>query len=176
MSRFRRKILLGIFAIPLGISLVPWNTCVSGEKPTIVLIVRHAEKSAPTGDIPLSQAGFERAQVLASVLADANLSAIYTGKSIRTVQTAEPLAKRLNLVPQVIDEVETLAKNILEQHAGQTVLVVHHSHTVPQIIKALGADTKPEIADDEFDKLIVVTVYAPHRAEVLILRYGKRSE
>lgn len=176
MFTLRRKILLGISAIPLGLSLISWNTGLSGEKPTIVLIVRHAEKSAPTGDIPLSQAGFERAQVLARVLADANLSAIYTGGSIRTVQTTEPLAKRLNLVPQQIDDVEILAKDILEHHAGQTVLVVHHSHTVPQIIKALGADTKPKIAENEFDKLFVVTVYAPHRAEVLILRYGKSSE
>ena len=176
MLGVRRRILLGIFAIPLGLSVVPWNSCLTGEKPTIVLIVRHAEKSAPSGDIPLSQAGFERAQVLACVLADANISAIYTSKFIRTIQTAEPLAKRLNLVPQQIYEVETLAKNILEHHAGQTVLVVHHSDTVPELIKALGADTKPEIADNEFDKLFVVTVYAPHRAHALILHYGKNSQ
>jgi broad specificity phosphatase PhoE len=77
------------------------------------------------------------------------------------------------LVPQQINEVEALAENILDHHAGQTVLVVHHSDTLPELIVALGARTKPMIRDDEFDKLFVVTVYAPHKAKVLILRYGK---
>jgi phosphohistidine phosphatase SixA len=171
----RRRLWLGTFAVLLGLSLLPGNSCFSQEKPTIVLIVRHAEKSAPTGDIPLSPAGFERAEVLSRVLSDANISAIYTSEFIRTVQTAEPLAKRLHLVPKQIYEVGTLAKDILEHHAGQTVLVVHHSDTGPELIKALGADTTPQIADDEFDKLFVVTVYAPHRATVLILRYGKST-
>jgi hypothetical protein len=42
---------------------------------------------------------------------------------------------------------------------------VHHSDTLPELIVALGANTKP-IRDDEFDKLFVVTVYAPHKAKV----------
>ncbi|HTQ97073.1 MAG TPA: phosphoglycerate mutase family protein, partial [Candidatus Acidoferrum sp.] len=171
----RRRMLLGRFAVLLGLSVLPGNSCFSQEKPTTVLIVRHAEKSAPKGDIPLSPAGFERAEVLSRVLADANITAIYTSEFIRTVQTAEPIAKRLNLVPKQIYEVNALAKDILEHHAGQTILVVHHSDTVPELIKILGADTNAQIDDNEFDKLFVVTVYAPHRASVLILRYGKST-
>jgi len=121
----------------------------------------------------LSEAGFERAQTLARVVSDAGISAIYTSKLLRTIQTAEPTARLLGLVPQQINEVGALAKNILDGHAGQTVLVVHHSDTLPELIVALGASTKPIIRDDEFDKLFVVTVYAPHKANVMILRYGK---
>lgn len=57
----------------------------------------------------------------------------------------EQEARLLGLVPQQINEVEALTKNILDDHAGQTVLVVHHSDTLPELIVALGASTKPII-------------------------------
>jgi broad specificity phosphatase PhoE len=173
MSWRHRNILLWMIVLAVCLAAPPWNSSLCEDLPTTVIIVRHAEKSAPTGDIPLSEAGFERAQTLARVVSDAGISAIYTSKFLRTIQTAEPSARLLGLVPQQINEVEALAKNILDDHAGQTVLVVHHSDTLPKLIVALGARTKPMIRDDEFDKLFVVTVYAPHKAKVLILRYGK---
>ncbi len=173
MSWRRRNIILWMIVLAVCLAVPPWNSSLCGDLPTTVIIVRHAEKSAPTGNIPLSEAGFERAQTLARVVSDAGISAIYTSKLLRTIQTAEPTARVLGLVPQQINEVGALAKNILDGHAGQTVLVVHHSDTLPELIVALGASTKPIIRDDEFDKLFVVTVYAPHKAKVMILRYGK---
>jgi broad specificity phosphatase PhoE len=169
----RRTILLWMIVLTACLAGPPWNSPLCGNLPTTVLIVRHAEKSAPTGNIPLSEAGFERAQTLARVVSDTGISAIYTSKLLRTIQTAGPTARLLGLVPQPINEVEALAKNILDDHAGQTVLVVHHSDTIPELIVALGASTKPIIKDDEFDKLFVVTIYPPYQAKVLILRYGK---
>ncbi len=47
-------------------------------------------------------------------------------------------------------------QRILKEHAGDTVLVVGHSDTVPEIIDALGAGKVPEIADIEFDNLYIV--------------------
>jgi broad specificity phosphatase PhoE len=173
MSWRRRNILLLLIVLAVCLEVLPWDSSLCEDLPTTVIIVRHAEKSAPTGDIPLSEAGFERAQTLARVVSDAGISAIYTSKLLRTIQTAEPSARLLGLVPQHINEVKSLAKNILDDHAGQTVLVVHHSDTLPELIVALGANTKPIIGENEFDKLFVVTVYAPHKVKVLILRYGK---
>lgn len=173
MSWKNRNILLWTIVLAVCLAAPLWNSSLGKDLPTTIILVRHAEKSAPTGDIPLSEAGFERAQTLARVVSDAGISAIYTSRFLRTIQTAEPSARLLGLVPQQITEVEALAKNILDHHAGQTVLVVHHSDTLPELIAALGARTKPTIGDDEFDKLFVVTVYAPHKAKVLILRYGK---
>lgn len=173
MSWRHRNILLWMIVLAVCLAVPPWNSSLCEDLPTTVIIVRHAEKSAPTGDIPLSEAGFERAQTLARVVSDAAISAIYTSKFLRTIQTAEPSARLLGLVPQQINEVGALAKNILDDHSGQTVLVVHHSDTLPELVVALGASTKPIIRDDEFDKLFVVTVFAPHKAKVLILRYGK---
>jgi hypothetical protein len=41
--------------------------------------------------------------------------------------------------------------------AKGNALVIGHSNTIPPIVKALGIATPPAIADDEFDKLFLVT-------------------
>src|SRR5438045_7579771 len=59
-----------------------------------IFFVRHAEKAGGGGDNPdLSEAGRARAESLATVLKDADISAIYTTELKRTQQTAAPLAK-----------------------------------------------------------------------------------
>jgi broad specificity phosphatase PhoE len=130
-----------------------------------VFIVRHAERAdgeTPGGsmmaaDPELSEPGRARAASLALMLKDAGITAIFTTPYKRTRQTAEPLAKALGLtlIEMNAKDLAGLTDKIKAQTGN--VLIVGHSNTVPEIIRALGVDGAPAIADTEFDNLFIVT-------------------
>ena len=139
-----------------------------GNTPTVVILVRHAEKAAVEGnDPPLSEAGAKRAQRLIEVAEGAGVEAVYTTQFRRTRETGQPLAARLG-VPVVAVEVtrenaaahpSALAKEILAKHKGRTVLVVGHSNTTPQIAEALSGRRVPPLNDaTDFDTLYIVVI------------------
>lgn len=131
---------------------------------TTVVIVRHAEKaSEPADDPALSDAGQQRADDLAALLADAGIDAIIVSELQRTSLTAQPLARRLGIVPVVVPvrtgadgQATAIADAIRSRYAGKTVLVVGHSNTVPLIARALGVTRPFTIADPEYDSLVIV--------------------
>ena len=141
---------------------------------TTVILVRHAEKAASTtmtNDVPLSDAGRARAAELARVLAGTHIDAIYTTQFARTKQTAEPLAKAHGVNPIVADPAQ-MADIVRTKHAGQTVVIVGHSNTTPDVIRALGIASPPAIADSEFDDLFIVTLAPGVTPKLIALRYG----
>src|SRR5262245_7952006 len=74
-----------------------------GSSPTVVLLVRHAEKAAqPADDPPLTQNGRRRAEALAEVIKDAHPTAIITTQLHRTVETAQPSAAATGVTPEVV--------------------------------------------------------------------------
>lgn len=155
-----------------------------------VFLARHAEKElTPPEDPALTEAGKERAQTLMRMLAGAGIKTIYTSQFLRTKQTAEPLAKQLGIEatalqikmdtknPRKVSDQsydEVVAK--VYEKAGESLLIIGHSNTVPEIIKRLGGDILPSIDEKEFDDLFVVTIYAKGRAKVLPLKYGNKSK
>ncbi len=155
-------------------------------KPTTVYLVRHAEKEdEPRQDPPLRKEGVARSQELARLLSAAGIKAIYTSQFARTKNTAEPLATKLGLTvtaislksnptnPRLIAEESTaeVVNKILER-AGESVLIIGHSNSVPDVIKMLGGDAVPTIDEKKFDDLFIVTVYAKGKAKVVHLKYG----
>jgi broad specificity phosphatase PhoE len=144
-----------------------------------VFLVRHAERAdtapgqpvmAATGADPdLSPAGKARAESLAALLKDAKITAIFTTKFKRTIQTAEPLAKLLGVEPVAIDPKDTPGLVQKIRAAAGNVLVVGHSNTVPDLIKELGVAEEIKIPDTEFDNLFIVTPGAQPR--LVRLRY-----
>jgi phosphohistidine phosphatase SixA len=155
-------------------------------KVTTVFLVRHAEKaSIPPEDPPLLESGTRRSQELGRILGKAGIKAIYTSQYLRTKQTAEPLAKILGITSTVIrirmdatnprelsqESIKEIAERIYER-AGETALIVGHSNTIPEVIKALGGDVVPTIEENEYDDLYVVTAYARGQAKVTQLKYG----
>ena len=155
-------------------------------KATTVFLVRHAEKAdVPGTDPPLSEAGRARAEALARLLQSAGVRAVFTSQFQRTQQTAEPLAKRLGVAASAVplavktsnprevteESIRELTKRV-EAHAGEAVLIVGHSNSVPEVIRALGGDVVPKIDESSFDDLFVVTVYGAGRAKVVHLKYG----
>ena len=141
-----------------------------------LFIVRHAERAdggmPPPGvvaDPSLSDAGLARAASLASMLKDAGITANFVTEFRRTRQTAAPLADALRLEPTVISSKDTAALVARLKSLSGNALVVGHSNSVPDVVKALGVATPIAIADDEFDNLLIVTLDATPR--LLRLRY-----
>jgi phosphohistidine phosphatase SixA len=155
-------------------------------KPITVFLIRHAEREdEPRQDPPLSKDGVARSQALARLLSTAGVKAIFTSQYTRTKQTAEPLATKLGvsvtpftlkLSPsnprQIAEESTAEVTNKILEHAGQSVLVVGHSNSIPDVIKMLGGDIVPTVDERKFDDLFIVTVYAKGKAKVVQLKYG----
>jgi 2,3-bisphosphoglycerate-dependent phosphoglycerate mutase len=146
-----------------------------GPPITTVVLVRHAEKAGPSGDVQLSDIGVARANELARVLTSVKFDAIYTTPFHRTRNTAAPVAEKGGVKPVEITAGATyaaeMAKIVREKHTGGTVLIVGHSNTTRDVIKALGGDI-PEIVDSQYDDLFIVTLVDGAAVKVLPLRYG----
>lgn len=137
-----------------------------------IFLVRHAEKSTSGDgkDPDLSDAGHARAKALAAILKDARIAAIYVTEFKRTQQTAEPLAAAAGIKPTIVPGKDTadLVKK-LKAESGDS-LVVGHSNTIPEILKALGIAEPPPIGDSDYDNLFILTPGAPARLMQLHFR------
>ena len=140
-----------------------------------VFVVRHAERAdagtnpPPGADPDLSAAGRTRAESLAAMLKDARIDRIFITEFKRTRQTAEPLAKLLGIEPTVITQKEGQALAERLKSAAGSVLVVGHSNTVPEVIKALGVAETVSVAETEFDNLFIIV--SGSTPSLLRLRY-----
>lgn len=146
-------------ALSVGV-LLP--TAASAQK--LVIVVRHAERAdagsgTPTmaADPSLSSEGQARAARLAAMLADAGISAIFATEYKRTQETAKPLATKLGLSVQTTASGDpgALVAKLKGAHASDVVLVVGHSNTVPDVLKAFGGPAVT-IADNEYDNLFII--------------------
>jgi broad specificity phosphatase PhoE len=136
----------------------------AAAQPTIFL-VRHAEKveagSGDPGDPDLSEAGRARADALATVLKDAKIKFVYATEFKRTQATARPTAQAAGVEVMVVPGNETAALVSKLKKARSNVLVVGHSNTVPDIIKAFGLPKPAAIGDGDYDNLFIVVRNAP---------------
>jgi len=158
----------------IAMTLIP--ALASAQK--MVILTRHAERAdgvatmttmtgAPADPL-LSDAGGARAQKLATMLADANITAMFTTEFRRTKDTAAPLAAKLKVSPEVVAAAQTAVMiEKIKAHANDIVFVVGHSNTVPAIIKALGGPDVT-IGDNEYDNLFI---YVPATKTLTRIRY-----
>jgi phosphohistidine phosphatase SixA len=143
-------------------------------QPVTVFLVRHAEKApAPVEDPPLTPAGRTRAKVLASMLRDAKIAAVFSTQFKRTVETAKPTADRFKLAITQVSAADPadLRKQILALK-GKAVLVVGHTNTLPPLIEALGGPADVAISETEYDRLLILHVTSAKTAGLTPLRYG----
>ncbi|QIX63296.1 hypothetical protein HER32_19810 [Hymenobacter sp. BT18] len=151
----------------------------SHTSPTVVYIVRHAEKELAPGlsNPPLTPAGQQRAQALRDTLGKLPLAGIFSTNTTRTYTTAEPLAvlKKQPILPYDAKQLPALAARIRRDYRGRTVLVVGHSNTILETAEALGARRPvPTIGDDEYHYLLQVTLPADttQTPSAVARRYG----
>jgi phosphohistidine phosphatase SixA len=148
----------------------------SASKPRTLFLVRHAEKAAPNGDVPISAAGRARAITLAGMLRDWKVEQVFTSQMLRTQQTAAPVVERtrarVEAVP--VEAVDALVAKLEGLGPGKVALVVNHSGKLPEIIAKLGGPRVDAIAEDEYDRLFVLTRGAGG-STLVTLRYGASS-
>jgi broad specificity phosphatase PhoE len=136
-----------------------------------IYLVRHAEREDASSDSKLSAAGETRAVRLAEWLRTARITHIYTSEFRRTIQTAAPFATASHLSPQQTpaSDRDALTTRIGALGAHDRALVVGHSNTIPELIRAFGVQTPVAILDTEFDNIFIVV---PRKdAEPVLLRF-----
>jgi len=149
--------------------------------PVLIALPLLAAASAPVQpqssslDQELKQARAEqaaaeaRAAKLATVLADAGIKGIYTSEFKRTQDTAKPLASKLGLTIEVVPSKDAagLAAKIKAAHPRDSVLIIGHSNTIPELIRAFGGP-EIKIADDEYSGIYILT---PSTGALTLIRY-----
>jgi broad specificity phosphatase PhoE len=167
----------------ITVALLYPSAATAQEQPVTVIVVRHAEKAAePKDNPPLTSEGAMRAAKLAEVLQHAGVTTIYSTPYARTLETAQPLAKALNLTvtetPIPNRSVGAYASDIaarVKRDSG-VVVVVGHSNTIGPVIKALGGADIGEIPDERYDDLFVLTIQDGKPTRLVKSKYGARWE
>lgn len=151
MTRARLISLVAMLTLSLSAS-------VQAQASTIIL-ARHAEKAAPTGDPVLTPVGEQRARDLAQALINVKLAAVISTQYQRTRLTAAPVAQAAGLEVMVVqasaDPVGIL-RALDALPSGSAALVVGHSNTLAPIIAALGGPKVSDLCDGEHSTLFVV--------------------
>jgi broad specificity phosphatase PhoE len=177
MRRTWSAVAFGLLVLAL-IELRGSATAQSGttNTPITVYLVRHADKKDSSENSPLKDPeGFDRAKALADALADKDIVLIVTSTFKRTVQTAEPLAKKLGKKATVrkVSSVESVVSMV--RAAKGNVLVVHHSNTVPEIIATLTKGQQiSKICDPVYDRLFLLR-FVGGQFQLNETRYGAPS-
>ena len=176
--RHRRRAQIIVIYTALAIGLA-WF--LESQATTTVIFVRHAEKaSIPADDPGLSLAGQQRVAELTRQLVDADVvagvDAIYSTPFRRTEETVRPIADALGLPVNSYDaaDTEAIMEYIVREHKGKIILVAGHSNTVPALIGNMGASKKvPEIAENEYDNIYIVSIPWFGKTKTIRLRYGE---
>ena len=168
-ASLRRRTFLApvwIFALAGLAALAAAAWAVNAASTTLVVVIRHAEKTSEAGDDPpLSAAGVERAGRLAAMLGGQGralaIDAIFVTQWQRSVATARALAVRLG-VPVITlpaDDLAGLERRILADYRGQRVLVVAHADSAPAIAgRFAGTGALAPLRADEYGTIYVIAV------------------
>ncbi|MEC8956405.1 MAG: phosphoglycerate mutase family protein [Pseudomonadota bacterium] len=176
-KRRRRRVQIAVIYVAMAIGLA-WFF--ESQATTTIIFVRHAEKDTSIDNNPgLTEAGKRRVFELTRQLKDADvvtgIDAIYSTSFKRNIETVEPLARTLNLNIHKYekDDYEIVLEEILDTYKGKIILVAGHSDTLPGLMAELGASKKvPDIADNEYDNIYIVSIPWFGKTKTIRLRYG----
>jgi phosphohistidine phosphatase SixA len=140
-----------ILSIPLLLSATAAN-----HEP-VIFIVRHAEKASTGGNDPdLSLQGQKRAETLAQILKDSQITSVFVTEFKRTRETAAPTARAAQVSPTAVPA-KDIGALVEKLHAlDGNALVVGHGDTIPELLKGLGIATPVNIPDEDYTEMFVV--------------------
>ncbi len=142
---------------------------------SMVFVMRHADRYGTEPDPSITPEGQRQAEALARLLAEARITRIFVSEALRTSQTAAPAAARFHVTPVTIDarKQDELIRQVREGlRDGEATLVVGHRGSVPKIVKELSGKDVAPLAVGEYDRLVMVTIFAGGAASVVTLRFG----
>jgi broad specificity phosphatase PhoE len=127
-------------------------------------VVRHAERAVQgqnmSSDVPLSEAGLQRAEKLKEILKNKKIADIFSTNTIRTKSTAQPVADYFHTNIQIYGPRPDSAFIQLLKSKKKNVLIVGHSNTVDDIVNMLtgNASVAGDLAETEYDNLFIIRV------------------
>ncbi|MFV0572329.1 MAG: SixA phosphatase family protein [Xanthomarina gelatinilytica] len=129
---------------------------------TTLYFIRHAEKERndPTNKNPhLTEKGNARAENWSSVLQNIPLDAIYSTNYHRTIETAQPTARKNGLDINIYNAGTIDTETFLRDNLGKYVLIVGHSDTTPKFVNSvIGKQTYSDIDDSNNGNIYIVTI------------------
>ena len=160
--------------LPMLASFKPKTPKPANAGVVTIFITRHAEKNTLVEGTPLTVEGEEREKLLSEMLKASDITAIYATQAFRTQQTAMPLAARLGLEVEIADvtQLSKFANYVLDEHEGEKVLIVSHSHTIPALLEHLGVSNPPFILESEYDNFYVVHTSQDGAVPFSRVKYG----
>lgn len=139
------------------------------------ILVRHCEKGSGETDPPLTAKGEERANALVRVLEEQKVDAIYATPYKRTQATVQPLAEAHRVKVSIVEGTNdaAFAKQLLQTHKGQNVVIASHINVIPDLVKFLGIHEKVALDEAAYGDMFIVDVDAKGRSTLTRARFGE---
>jgi broad specificity phosphatase PhoE len=165
-----------VFAVAV-LALFVFTGSVNSQSKKTIILVRHAEKdvsaTADPGDPDLSPEGLQRAERLVKKIKKYKPGAIYSTNYLRTLDTAEPMAKRRHKQVQIYDakKPDELIDQIMKSKTKR-FLIVGHSNTVPSLVNLLiKKDLFHSLDESEYGTIFIVRLKKGKEPRTEILQY-----
>ncbi len=168
------KALLPFLLILIFAPVDVFSQTTSNETTTFIL-VRHAEKVDDNHNPDLSEAGYERASLLARMMENISFDAVYSTPLIRTTETAREIADKngLKIINYDHRNPDAVAAEWIEKHRGDYVLIAGHSNSTPTFANALlGREHfKLKFNESDYGNILIVTISADGERNLLHMRF-----
>ncbi|MDP5213755.1 phosphoglycerate mutase family protein [Pseudoalteromonas tunicata] len=139
------SLLLGLF------STAVW------AKPSNIILIRHAEKQSGTDPL-LTEQGQKRAAAWVKTLATFKIEQLFSTKYKRTIATITPIATALNKEVRYYNPAQLVDFKAQLLKLTDTVLVVGHSNTTPQLAGLLSDTEQLEWPETNYNTYYVLTL------------------
>ncbi len=137
---------------------------------TTIYLVRHAEKEHKGEKNPqLTEQGKQRAKLFADMLTKVNIDAVYSTDTIRTRDTAKPIANSKGKEVIIYDARGIDYAQFVKNNLNKTVFVVGHSNTIPSFVNALlGSEKYQDLDESNYNSLFIVDVIGEKKVGKLL--------
>ncbi|HWJ90017.1 MAG TPA: histidine phosphatase family protein [Flavisolibacter sp.] len=133
---------------------------------SVYYVVRHAERDngAMGTDVPLSEAGRQRAIALRDLLKKERITHIYSTNYIRTKSTAQPLSDAIHVPVEIYVPGDTSFVTRVRKLGKGNFLIIGHSNTVDDLVNRLAGTrvVAGDLSDTEYGDLFIIRRKGKH--------------